>query len=40
MTLRYAHLSPAHRKEAVERLDRYVDTPVDTNDSGEIPKVS
>ncbi|HYV18371.1 MAG TPA: site-specific integrase [Verrucomicrobiae bacterium] len=30
MTLRYAHLSPAHRTEAVEVLDRYVDTPVDT----------
>jgi integrase len=34
MTLRYAHLSPAHRKEAVEVLDHYVDTPVDTEATG------
>ncbi len=26
MTLRYAHLSPAHRKEAVAVLDCYADT--------------
>ncbi len=31
MILRYAHLSPAHRRDAVEVLDRYVDTTVDTN---------
>jgi integrase len=35
MTLRYAHLSPAHRSEAVEVLDGYVDTPVDTEAGSE-----
>jgi len=30
MTLRYSHLSPTHRRRAVEVLDGYVDTPVDT----------
>ncbi len=30
MTLRYSHLSPTHRGRAVEVLDGYVDTPVDT----------
>ena len=33
MTLRYAHLSPAHRRDAVAVLDGYVDTPVDTKGS-------
>jgi integrase len=35
MTLRYAHLSPAHRSEAVQVLDGYVDTPVDTEAGSE-----
>jgi len=30
MTQRYSHLSPTHRRRAVEVLDGYVDTPVDT----------
>ena len=35
MTLRYAHLSPAHLKDAVAVLDDYVDTPVDTRAEGQ-----
>ncbi len=40
MTLRYAHLSPGHKKRAVDLLDRQMDGQAGRNEKKFVPSVS